>query len=121
MDYLRQDVIEALIFGGCKSAIELGRDLDADPEAIYELLRGMRSEGVVNNAPFEDVEFGPDFDPDNDSVDDPDGLVWLCGRCGLPHPVIDPALCAYWVYCGDPVSRAFEMLTAEQIATGRAA
>src|SRR4051812_8784679 len=107
MDYLRQDVIESLIFGGGMSAIEVGRELNEDPEEIYELLKRLRSEGLVNNAPFEDVENGPDFDPDCDRVDDPEGPVWLCHRCGLPHPVIDGAFCAGWVYCGGPVSRAF--------------
>jgi hypothetical protein len=107
MNYLRQDVIEALIFRSDMSAIELGRELNADPEEVYELLRALRSEGLVNNAPFQDVENGPDYGETGMYVEDVENGVWLCGRCGLPHPVIDGALCAGWVYCGGPVSRAF--------------
>ncbi|MFL6229323.1 MAG: hypothetical protein ACJ741_11140 [Pyrinomonadaceae bacterium] len=108
MNNFRQDIIECLIFNGARSAIELGRSLDDDPEEIYDELKAMRSEGLVSNAPFEDVELGNYFDPDYDRPcnGDPDDLSYLCHRCDLVHPMIEAELCARWVYFGGAVSRA---------------
>lgn len=118
-DSMRQDVIHALISKGEQTAIQLGLGLDYDPEEVYELLQALRVEGVCRGYAFEDVEDGPEFDPDEDVMMDSENGWYVCGRCDRTHGQSEAYLCAKWVYCGGPVSQALagEAESAQQAAT----
>lgn len=98
MDHFRQDLIEAVIFGGAQTALLIADALDRDNEEVYEALRALKREGIVRNPPGGD-EWGPEPVEGWDE--------WM---------VTHAHLYSKWSYCGGAVSAFF---AASQMAVSR--
>lgn len=94
MDTFRQDIIEALIFGGKVSAYDLADILQADPYEVFDALERMRAENIATVANWESL---------SDDGDEYEGeYVRRARRRG-----VEPKHFVHWSYCGGPISRAF--------------
>jgi hypothetical protein len=101
MNNLRADILQHLLWKGASSAREISWWNNYSPDDVYDELQELRTEEVVTNYLFEDVENGPDFDPDCDvMLAGSESGEYLCARCCIVHNQSDAYLCAMWTMRG---------------------
>ncbi len=106
MDHLREDVLRHLIYQGAASTKEIAWTNNYRSDDVYEKLQELLAEEVVGNYLFEDVENGPDFDPDCDvMMEGSDAGEYLCSRCCTVHNQSEAYLCAIWAVRGHMITR----------------
>ncbi len=93
MSKFRQDVIEAVIFGGAPTADELAEELDCYYEDVVEQLEQLRAEGLVCNLLYE-------------ATRDYENAFCACPLVPGYHTHFREI---HWRYCGGPISQALSI------------